>query len=315
MADIRTYTHPEDGGKTRADKALSAFFGSEVSRTRLEESFRSGKVTLAGKAIQKRHLLSPGDVLTVQMPHIPAADVSAVDIPVPVLYEDDDVVAVNKPAGMTVHPGSGTEDDTLVHAMLHHCKGKLSLAGGALRPGIVHRLDKGTSGVMIMAKTDKAYYNLVSMFSRHELLKEYLALVSGVPNVRSGVIEKPIARHPTFRTKMCVSESGGREARTDWRVEERFGTVAALVSCRIATGRTHQIRVHMSSIGFPLLGDYTYSFQKNKLKTVPSPERAMLHSFRLALQHPVEEDKFLDIRAEPPHDFTQLIEELREAYA
>lgn len=316
MPDIRIYAHPADAEAVRIDKALAQSFGAEISRTRLEESFRAGAVKINGAPVPKRRKILPGERAEIEMPPPIPTEVAPADIPVEVVFEDEHIVAVNKPAGMTVHPGSGTGEDTLVHAMMHRCGGKLSMAGGAMRPGIVHRLDKETSGIMLMAKTDEAYYRLVEMFSRRELEKEYAAIICGVPTVRSGIIDKPIGRHPTFRTKMCVSDAGGaRPARTEWFVAEKFGCAAALVSCKILTGRTHQIRVHMSSIGFPILGDYTYGFQKNKLKLVQPPERVMLHSSRLALEHPVRPDIALDLRADPPRDFQDALETLRKTYS
>ena len=310
----RIYTHPEDAEPMRSDKALSAFVSGEISRSRLEESFREGWVFFNGESIPKKHQINPGDTLEFVLPELPPSEVAPVDIPLDILYEDSDVVVVNKPAGMTVHPGSGTGEDTLVHAMMHHCKGKLSMAGGVMRPGIVHRLDKETSGVMIMAKTDKAYYALVEKFAEREMEKTYVALICGVPNVRTGTIQKPIGRHPVFRTKMCVSDfETGRDAHTDWEMVEHFGADAALLKCRIHTGRTHQIRVHLTSIGFPILGDYTYNFQKNRMKKIAPPERVMLHAYSLQMEHPTKANKTIDVSAKPPQDFLKLVEELRES--
>ncbi|MBO6102495.1 MAG: RluA family pseudouridine synthase [Opitutales bacterium] len=309
----RLYVHPEGGEPVRVDKALAAFFAGEISRSRLEESFEKGEVKIGGKAVAKREILTGGEEVEVVLPALPPASVSPVDIPVEVLYEDDDIAVVNKPAGMTVHPGSGTGEDTLCHAMMFKCGGNLSLAGGALRPGIVHRLDKETSGVMVMAKTDRAYYSLVEIFSRREIEKYYLALVCGSPSVRSGTVQKPIGRHPEFRTKMCVcDEATGREARTDWELAEGFSTLAALLKCRIYTGRTHQIRVHLSSIGYPILGDYVYGFQKNKIKQIDPPKRVMLHSYSLKLRHPIDPSKTVEVSALPPPDFIEIVKTLRE---
>ncbi len=299
----------------RADKALACFLSADISRSRLEESFKLGKVLLRGLAIKKNFRLAPGDTLEFVLPEPLPSEVSAADIPIDVIYEDGDIVVVNKPAGMTVHPGSGTGEDTLAHAMMHHTAGNLSLAGGPMRPGIVHRLDKETSGALVMAKTDAAYYRLVEMFSKRELDKEYLALVCGVPSVRGGIINKPISRHPVFRTKMCASNGGeGRDAKTEWRLEKSYGGRAALISCKIYTGRTHQIRVHLSDLGFPILGDYTYRFQKNKMKEIAAPERVMLHAGRLAFFHPIKPEKFIEAVAEPPEDFKNLEKLLEETY-
>lgn len=313
MPGLVSYTHPEGAETMRADKALAVFLADKISRTRLLESFQSGKVTMHGEPIIKKQMLVSGDTLEVELPEPAPTTITPVDIFVEILYEDDDVVVVNKPAGMTVHPGSGTGEDTLVHAMSAHCQ--LSLAGGAMRPGIVHRLDKETSGVMILAKTDKAYYSLVNLFSKREIDKEYVALIAGVPSVRSGCIHKNIGRHPSFRTKMCVcDDSLGRDAYTEWFVEEKFGAKAALVRCKIYTGRTHQIRVHMTDLGFPILGDYTYKFQKNQFKEIAAPERVMLHAEHLCLPHPTREGEVIDATAPLPADFKKVMDDLRENY-
>ena len=283
-------------------------------RDSLEESFKSGDVKMNGEPIVKKHELRPGDTVEIAMPPPLVTEVKPADIPVEILYEDDDIVIVNKPAGMTVHPGSGTGEDTLVHAMMHHTGGKLSTAGGAMRPGIVHRLDKETSGAMVLAKNDNAYYRLVETFSERDLDKIYIAIISGVPTVRSGVVNKPIGRHPSFRTKMCVSDpENGRDAYTEWFAKEKFGNKAALVECKILTGRTHQIRVHMTDIGFPIMGDYTYSFQKNRFKEITAPERVMLHAQKIRLPHPVTGEE-IEVEAPAPEDFRQLLKTLKETY-
>ncbi len=314
MPRTRTYTHPEGAEEMRADKALSAFLSGEISRTRLEDSFKSGKVLLNGTPIAKKYLLKVGDEVTVEIPDAPKTVVEPVDIAVDVLFEDEDIVVVNKPSGMTVHPGSGTADDTLVHAMMHICNGKLSLAGGSMRPGIVHRLDKETSGVMVMAKSDEAYYKLVEAFSQRLTHKEYLALTSGAFHVSNGSIQKPIGRDPVHKTKMCISEGpDARDARTDWRVLDSYGGRASLVACRIFTGRTHQIRVHMSDMGHPIFGDYTYKFQRNKFREIPPPERVMLHSWKLELPHPAS-GELMTFEAPPPEDFKNLAKLLKETY-
>jgi 23S rRNA pseudouridine1911/1915/1917 synthase len=230
-----------------------------------------------------------------------------VAIPLNVLYEDEHLLAVNKAAGMVVHPGVGTGEDTLVHALLAHCAGGLSGVGGIERPGIVHRLDKGTSGVLLVAKNDAAHRGLSEQFAGRQLRKEYLALVAGVPRLRSGMIERAISRHPVHRERMTVGE-GGRPARTDWEIVEAFGGRAALVRCRIHSGRTHQIRVHLKSIGHPLIGDTTYGWKADP--HLPDPGRVMLHAERIAFLHPVTA-RPLDLRAPLPADFTNLLATLR----
>jgi len=206
-----------------------------------------------------------------------------------------------------VHPGAGTGDDTLVHALLAHCAGGLSGVGGVERPGIVHRLDKETSGVLLVAKSDAAHRGLAEQFAGRHLRKEYLALVAGVPRLASGVIERAISRHPVHRERMTVGE-GGRPARTDWTVLETFGAAAALLRCRIHSGRTHQIRVHLKSIGHPVLGDRTYGWKPDPARA--TPPRVMLHAERIAFLHPITA-RPLDLRAPPPADFEGQLAALR----
>ncbi len=306
------YIHPDDFVPMRADKALAMYFSEQISRTKLEECFKDGKVIFDDKPIVKKFMLNAGDEVLVELPPPPATEIEGVDIPVEVVFEDEHIIVINKEVGMVVHPGSGTGNDTLVHAMQFYTKGNLSKAGGSMRPGIVHRLDKETSGIMVLAKTDKAYYKLVDMFSKRLVEKEYLALISFVPHVRSGSIMKPIGRHPAFKTKMGVCEAGiGRHAHTDWNIEETYSNIACLVRCAIHTGRTHQIRVHMSDMGHPILGDYTYSFQKNRFKDLEPPQRVMLHAERISFEHPIFEGQFIDLKTTPPQDFLDLKETLK----
>ena len=226
------------------------------------------------------------------------------------LFEDRHLLAVNKASGMIVHPGAATGEDTLVHALLAHCAGSLSGIGGVERPGIVHRLDKETTGVIVVAKTDQAHRALADQFATRALTKEYVALVSGVPQLLSGTIDRAIARHPVHRHRMTVGE-GGKPARTDWERTEAFGDLGALVRCRIFTGRTHQIRVHLKSLGHPILGDALYGWKPDpRLKEQPA--RVMLHAEHLVLTHPAT-GRELDLRAPLPEDFSKLIRALRRA--
>jgi 23S rRNA pseudouridine1911/1915/1917 synthase len=221
------------------------------------------------------------------------------------------MLAINKAAGMVVHPGAGTAADTLVHALLAHCRGNLSGVGGVERPGIVHRLDRETSGIILVAKTDAAHRGLSGQFAARTIEKEYLAIVGGSPELLRGSIRKPIGRHPAQRHKMTVSAEGkGREAWTDWAVVERFGAGAALVRCVLHTGRTHQIRVHLKSLGHGLLGDRLYGRQADLHLPLKVP-RTMLHAEHLVLQHPVT-GKVLDLRAPLPPDFAAVLKALRK---
>lgn len=303
-----TYTVPEGIRRLRADKALALAF-PDHSRTALQRTFDSGLVTRGGVAIKRDVYVVGGDVMAFSFPEITPTDMTPADIPLEVIYEDKHMLAVNKPSGMVVHPGAATGEDTLVHALLSHCAGTLSGIGGVERPGIVHRLDKETTGVIVVAKNDKAHRALADQFATRTLTKEYLALVAGVPPLLSGTIDKAISRHPTHRHRMTVSESG-KVARTDWDRVEAFGEIAALMRLRIFTGRTHQIRVHLKSLGFPLLGDPLYGW-KEDARLKKQPERVMLHAEHLVLTHPISGKK-LDLRAPLPADFKAQIAQLRK---
>ncbi|MBS0631096.1 MAG: RluA family pseudouridine synthase, partial [Verrucomicrobia bacterium] len=243
------------------------------------------------------------------------AELKAVDIPLEVIFEDKHLLAVNKTAGMIVHPGAGTGEDTLVHALLAHCEGTLSGVGGVERPGIVHRLDRETSGIILVAKTDKAHRGLAEQFSERALQKEYLALVVGVPELMSGSLKKPIGRNKQQRHKMAVveTEQGGKDAHTDWEVVEKFGKTAALVRCLIHTGRTHQIRVHLKSLGHIVMGDEVYGFKPMRELKV-QPPRVMLHAEHLIFTHPIT-GKTIDLRAPLPEDFKAQIAQLKKVAA
>ena len=303
---VQTYLVPSQILCTRADKVLAAAF-PEHSRAALQRAFEAGLVRCNGVALAKSDDVKAGDTLEFALPELVPAELKPVAIPLGVLYEDEHLLAINKAAGMVVHPGVGTGEDTLVHALLAHCAGGLSGVGGVERPGIVHRLDKETSGVLLVAKNDAAHRGLSEQFAGRHLRKEYLALVSGVPRLQSGVIERAISRHPVHRERMTVGE-GGRPARTDWTVVEVFGDRAALLRCRIHSGRTHQIRVHLKSIGHPLLGDKVYGWKPDP--ALPAPSRVMLHAERIAFLHPITA-RPLDVRAPLPEDFAQLLAALR----
>ncbi len=303
---LQTYLVPPHIRRTRADKVLAAAF-PEHSRAALQRAFEAGLVRRNGVALAKSDDVKAGDVLEFALPKIMPTELKPVAIPLGVLYEDEHLLAINKAAGMVVHPGVGTGEDTLVHALLAHCAGGLSGVGGVERPGIVHRLDKETSGVLLVAKNDAAHRGLSEQFAGRHLRKEYLALVSGVPRLQSGVIERAISRHPVHRERMTVGE-GGRPARTDWAIVEAFGGQAALLRCRIHSGRTHQIRVHLKSIGHPLLGDKVYGWKPDP--ALPAPPRVMLHAERIAFLHPITA-RPLDVRAPLPEDFAQLLAALR----
>ncbi|OAM90908.1 RluA family pseudouridine synthase [Termitidicoccus mucosus] len=308
-----THTVPPGIRRIRADKALAIAFPGH-SRVAIQRAFDAGLVSFDGRPIKRDHAVHGGDTLAFSMPDARPSELKPVAIPLDILFEDRHLLAINKAAGMVVHPGAATGEDTLVHALLAHCKGGLSGVGGVERPGIVHRLDRETSGVMLVAKTDAAHRGLSEQFSTRALQKEYLALVAGTPALLSGSIRKPIGRNPHQRHKMMAFEEShpaARDAHTDWEVVESYGALATLVRCRIHTGRTHQIRVHLKSLGHVLLGDTVYGWHADPRLPV-QPSRVMLHAEHLVVHHPVT-GKLLDLTAPPPKDFKAMQRALKTA--
>jgi 23S rRNA pseudouridine1911/1915/1917 synthase len=304
---------PADAGR-RADAVLARAF-PEHSRTAIQRSFAAGRVVRRGIALAQSDSVLAGDEIALSFPPVRAADLAARAIPLDVLFEDRHFLALNKASGMVVHPGAGTGGDTLVHALLAHCAGHLSGIGGVERPGIVHRLDRETSGVILVAKNDVAHRALSAQFAGRTVQKEYLALVAGVPSLLSGSIRRPIGRHPQHRHKMTVFDADaglGRAARTDWSVVEIFGRAAALLRCIPHTGRTHQIRVHLKSLGHVLLGDTIYGFRP--LPGGPAIPRLMLHAERIRFTHP-KSGKPVDLHAPLPADFSATLVALRAGSA
>lgn len=299
---------PEAGAGERVDKVLARAF-PERSRNQVQKALQAGLVSRGETPLGKKDTVRPGEVLWVAWPPDPPQTLEPAAIPLRILWEDGDLIAVDKPPGMVVHPGSGTGPDTLVHALLHHCGGALSGVGAPDRPGIVHRLDKETSGVLVAAKTDRAYHGLVRQFSGREMTKVYLAVVAGTVHPAEGSVREPIGRHPVSRVKMAVTAKG-RPAHTDWRVREYLGATATLLECRIHTGRTHQIRVHCSHLRHPLLGDALYGFKGGR-EAWPAIPRILLHAWQLLLVHPVS-GEVLRLEAPVPPDFTGVVEALRK---
>lgn len=310
MSGALRHTVPESLRVARADKALAVAF-PQHSRVALQRAFDAGLVSLRGAPIRRSATVHAGDVIEFSLPDVVPAAIRAVDMHLDILFEDRSMLVVNKPAGMVVHPGAGTGENTLVHALLAHCKGTLSGIGGVERPGIVHRLDRGTSGAIVVAKTDEAHRDLARQFAERSVVKEYVALVAGAPGLLSGSIRKAIGRNPRHRHKMAVIEEGrgGRSAWTDWQVVEKYGAAAALVSCTLHTGRTHQIRVHLASLGHPILGDSVYGWRPDA-KARARPARVMLHSARIRLAHP-KTGRALELKAPLPADFKAQIRALK----
>lgn len=261
----------------------------DFSRSRIEGLIKAGFVTVNGTVAEKAGMkVAEDDEIVVEIPPPVPAVPEPEDIPLAIVYEDDDLVVVNKPAGLVVHPAPGHYTGTLVNALLHHCP-NLSGIGGVARPGIVHRLDQDTSGLIVVAKSQPAMDGLVKAFSSHaNIEKTYLAVCHGRPRLEAGRIENLIGRHPVDRKRMAIVEKNGKVAITNWRVFDSSRQQTTAIECRIETGRTHQIRVHMASLGCPVIGDAVYGKSALDRKLSPVPARQMLHAWRLRLWHPVE---------------------------
>jgi 23S rRNA pseudouridine1911/1915/1917 synthase len=302
----------------RLDVFLTAALGADFSRTGAQRLIKEGYVVRAGGEAERNPAkkVRAGEVFEVSVPEVDPVDVVGEDIPLAVLYEDADLIVVDKPAGMAVHPSIGHWRGTLVHALLHHCK-DLSGINGEMRPGIVHRIDKDTSGILVAAKHDRAHRGLAGQFARHTAERAYLAVVRGVPRPAAGRIEGNIGRHATLRVPRAVVASGGKPAVTHYKVVEAFGDGAALVECRLETGRTHQIRVHMAHRGHPLLGDALYGGKQGGLKGLSSAAvkgltRQALHAAILGFSHPISGVK-LRFESALPADLAALLQGLRRA--
>jgi 23S rRNA pseudouridine1911/1915/1917 synthase len=293
----------------RLDRALAASVPT-LSRERLKTLIRTGAVESGGSALRDPASKVRGDEqLRVAVPEPTPAHNEAQDIPLRVIFEDEHVLVVDKPAGLVVHPAAGNADGTLVNALLHHCRGSLSGIGGVARPGIVHRIDKDTSGLLVVAKTDVAHEGLAKQFAAHSIDRRYLAIVSGVPQAAEGKVDAPLARSSTNRKKIAVVEgSRGKRAVTHWRRLERLRD-SALVECRLETGRTHQVRVHMASIGHPLLGDPVYGRSgktHGKVLKELGFHRQALHAAELGFIHPVTKHR-LSFASAMPSDMQELM--------
>jgi len=292
-----------DEGSARLDRVLAVRL-QELSRSRLKALILAGQVSIRSAPIRDpAYHVAAGDTITIDVPEAAAPEPLPEDIALDIVYEDDDIIVIDKPRGLVVHPAAGHETGTLVNALIAHCGASLSGIGGVKRPGIVHRLDKDTTGLMVVAKNDRAHQSLAEQFADHgrtgAMRRGYMAFVWGVPNRRHGTVDAAIDRHPHAREKMAV-RSSGREAVTHWEIQEPFAgrdgkPVAALLACQLETGRTHQIRVHLSHIGHPLMGDAVYGphFKTKASHLGPQSQAALaaldrqaLHAYLLALEHP-----------------------------
>ena len=325
MPTVETVTVSPDEAGQRLDRLLAAHIPS-LSRSRLKALILDGQVKAAARTIRDPAAqVKSGDTLTVTLPPPEAAAPAGEDIPLTIVYEDDALIVIDKPPGLVVHPAAGHAQGTLVNALIAHCGDSLSGIGGVKRPGIVHRLDKDTSGLIVIAKTDKAHRALSKQFENKAdgpLERGYLAFVWGAPAQPKGTIDAPLERHPHARDRRAV-RAGGRKAVTHWQVLERFGgtkPVASLIACTLETGRTHQIRVHLAHIGHPILGDETYStgfktkaslLSETARDALGAVGRQALHAYRLAFEHP-ESGELMEFRSELPPDLARLHEALSQ---
>jgi 23S rRNA pseudouridine1911/1915/1917 synthase len=324
-ARVETIVVAAAEARERLDRTLAARV--EASRSRLKALILAGQVAIGGRTIRDPgHRVNAGDEIVVAVPPAEPPAPGPENIPLAIVYEDADIIVIDKPRGLVVHPAAGNWTGTLVNALLAHCGASLSGIGGVRRPGIVHRLDKDTTGLMVVAKNDRAHRSLAAQFADHgrtgPLQRGYLAFVWGAPPHARGVIDKPIDRHPQARDRMAVRPSG-REAVTQWEIVERFPSRAAtavvsLLDCRLKTGRTHQIRVHFAAIGHPLLGDRVYGQGfKTKAALLPDAAREMLgalsrqalHAYLLAIEHPVSGEEMV-FRSELPPELAALRQSL-----
>lgn len=302
--DFFTAAPEEDEIGKRIDVYI-AEYKEELSRSRVQKLIENGLVTVNGKAVKSNYKLRKGDILEVEIPDPEPLEIEAEDIPLDIIYEDKDVVIVNKPQGMVVHPAPGHYSETLVNALMYHCKDDLSGINGQMRPGIVHRIDKDTSGVLMIAKSDAAHNSLAQQLAVHSITRKYYAVVCGNIKEDSGTVDKPIGRSPKDRKKMAVVQ-GGRRAVTHYRVLERFGGKYTLIEAQLETGRTHQIRVHMASLGHPLLGDTVYGSEKQPFKL----QGQVLHAKVLGFNHP-SDGRYVEFESPLPEYFEKLLTKLR----
>jgi len=328
MSDYILYSVKENEAGMRLDQFLASM-DQIVSRTQAQRLLKSGNVLLNGVSVSapSRKVYS-GQSIQLNVPNNEPSEIAPERGDLDILHEDSVLLVVNKPAGMVVHPSAGHSSGTLVNYLMHHCN-DLAGIGGILRPGIVHRLDKDTSGILVAAKTDSAHLHLSSQFKLHTVKRQYQAIVWGVPSKEHGIVEASIARHPVRRKEMSIVKSigeregdhnKGKSAKTHWKVLKKF-KIASLMACRLETGRTHQIRVHLTSIGHPLIGDKQYGKSPLKkfsglpvelVQTIKSFRRQALHAELLGFKHPVTEE-WCEFKTNLPEDFSNLLTELQES--
>ena len=290
----------------RIDKFLSDSL-PDVSRSYIQKLIKDGQVTVNQKTVKSNYKLNAGDLLSMEEPELQEPDIEAEDIPLDILYEDSDLLIINKPKGMVVHPSAGHYSGTLVNALMHYCKEDLSGINGVLRPGIVHRIDMDTTGSLIVCKNDFTHNHIAEQLKVHSITRVYHAIVHGILKDDEGTINAPIGRHPIDRKKMSINHKNGKEAVTHYKVLKRFKNFT-YIECRLETGRTHQIRVHMSSISHPLLGDAVYGPVKSPYKL----QGQTLHAKTIGITHP-RTSEYLEVEAPLPEYFTNLLKKLENS--
>lgn len=296
-----TFTADFENEGIRIDKWLSCQ-NMEASRSMLQKLLDNGKITVNGLQAVKSYTVKCGDEIIVDFPEPIELDVVPENIPIEIVYQDEHLLVVNKPKGMVVHPAAGNYSGTLVNALLYQCKGQLSSINGVIRPGIVHRIDKNTSGLLIVAKTDKAHVGLAEQIKAHTFTREYQAVICGRLKEISGIIDAPIGRHPVDRKKMCITEKNSKEAKTEYTVLNEFGSYSH-VKLKLFTGRTHQIRVHMAYIGHPVFGDDVYGKPSKYCKG------QCLHAKKIGFIHPMD-GKYYEFDSELPDYFNFVLNKL-----
>ena len=301
----RLTVSPEDAG-VRIDKYLAEQL-PDITRSYLQKLLKDGSVQMNGKPVKASTKTAVGALIALTIPEPEEPEILPENIPLDILYEDFDVILINKPKNMVVHPAAGHYTGTLVNALMYHCRGDLSGINGVLRPGIVHRIDKDTTGVLIVCKNDRAHNALAEQLKEHSITRKYRAIVCGNLKEDEGTVDAPLGRHPQDRKKMAIVRSGGKRAVTHYRVLERFGNYT-YIECQLETGRTHQIRVHMASLGHPLLGDEIYGRAKSPFKL----EGQTLHAMVLGFIHPTT-GEYMEFEAPLPEYFEKLLEKLRKS--
>ena len=294
----------ENDVNSRIDKFLSEQ-EEGISRSYIQKLIKEGKVLVNNKPVKSNYRIAVGDEVVLYVPEPEELDIQAENIPLDILYEDDDVILINKGKDMVVHPAPGHYTGTIVNALLYHCKDNLSGINGVMRPGIVHRIDRNTTGVIVVCKNDKAHNSLAEQLKEHSITRKYNAIVYNCFKEGNGTVNAPIGRHPVDRKKMAINHTHGKEAVTHYEVLRNLGNKYALIECTLETGRTHQIRVHMSSIGHPLVGDDVYGPASSKFKL----EGQALHARVLGFIHPTT-GEYMEFEAPVPDYFTELIEKL-----